>query len=102
MASISTEHLDIDPNGTARIAGKRTKVIDIVMDRMFQGWQAEEIHENYPDLTLAEIHAAFAYYYDHQAQLDEQIAEYIKISEEQRAASGDSEFVRRMKAAGRL
>ena len=61
MASISTEHLDVDDSGMARIFGKRTKVIDIVMDRMFQGWQAEQIHENYPDLSITTIQRLIAY-----------------------------------------
>jgi hypothetical protein len=31
------------------------------------------LRDAFPDLSMAQIHAALAYYYDHQAQLDGQI-----------------------------
>lgn len=43
------------------------------MDKLAHGSSPEEIHFQYPHLSLAQIHAAFAYYYDHQAELDAEI-----------------------------
>ena len=58
MPTASIEHIEVDEQNVARIVGKRTKVIQIVMDKMANGWDAETIHAQYPYLSLAEIHAA--------------------------------------------
>ncbi|MDQ6632543.1 MAG: DUF433 domain-containing protein [Verrucomicrobiota bacterium] len=73
---IATEihnHIRCDKNGVAWIDNTNTKVIEVVLDKLAQGWSAEEIHFQHSYLSLAQIHAALAYYYDHQAELDEKI-----------------------------
>jgi uncharacterized protein (DUF433 family) len=40
-----------------------------------QGYTPEEIQEMYPQLTLAQIHDALSYYYDHQAEIERDIRE---------------------------
>jgi len=62
----------LDDQGRARIQGTRFKVIHIARDRR-AGLDVEAIHEAYPDLSLAQIHAALSYYYAHQAELDAQM-----------------------------
>jgi uncharacterized protein (DUF433 family) len=78
---VSVEHIAIDETGVARLAGRRTKVAQIAMDKIAFGWDAEQIQRQYPHLGLSEIHAALAYYYDHQAEIDRQIAESKKRAE---------------------
>jgi hypothetical protein len=51
----------------------RTRVAMIVMDYMARGLSPEEIVRHYPYLTLAEVHAAMAYYHDHCAEVDAEI-----------------------------
>lgn len=102
LAVVAIEHIDVDESGVARIAGKRTKVIQIVMDKMANGWGPEEIHGQYPHLSLAEIHAAFAYYYDHQAKVDGQIQQDLKEADEARANAADTPAVRKLRALGKL
>jgi len=46
---------------------------------------AREIQENYPHLSLAQIHAALAYYYNHKAEIDALLEEWDKEYEELRA-----------------
>lgn len=75
LPTVSVEHIVIDEAGFARLAGRRTKVAQIAMDKMAFGWDAEQIQKQYPHLGLAEIHAALAYYYDHQGEIDRQIQE---------------------------
>jgi uncharacterized protein (DUF433 family) len=94
-------HIDVDEAGVARIAGKRTKVIQIVMDKMAQGWGPEEIHAQYPHLTLAEIHAAFAYYYDHQAEFDAQISQDLREAEELEKQAGQTVSREQLRARNR-
>jgi|SRR5579859_2311681 len=59
--------------GRPIIAGHRIAVIDVAVWTK-QGMAPEQIASEFP-LTLAQIHAALAYYYDHQTELDKQLAE---------------------------
>ena len=102
MSTVSIEHIEVDAQNVARIVGKRTKVIQIVMDKMANGWDAETIHAQYPYLSLAEIHAAFAYYYDHQPELDRHIVEGERLADEAQAAASESPVVARLRKSGQL
>ena len=57
--------------GTARIAGRRISVEDIAIWHVRLGKTVDEICAEY-DLSLAEVHAALAHYYDHQAEIERQ------------------------------
>jgi uncharacterized protein (DUF433 family) len=61
--------------GQARIDGTRICVKDIVHLHKW-GMKPEEMREYYSDrpLTLAEVHAALAYYYDHSDEIEAEIA----------------------------
>ena len=63
--------------GRARIDGHRIRVQDVAIEYEWQGLSPEEICHEHPGLTLAQVHAALAYYYDHR---DEVLAE-IKADE---------------------
>jgi uncharacterized protein (DUF433 family) len=66
------QHIEVSPdvrNGRPRIAGRRITVDDIVIMHRRLGQSVEEIAGKY-DVTLADVHAALAYYYDHQADVD--------------------------------
>jgi hypothetical protein len=52
----------------------RTRVAMIVTDYLAYGWSPDEICRQHPYLRPAEVHAAMAYYYDHQAEIDAEIA----------------------------
>lgn len=55
----------------------RTRVAMIVADYLWRGWSAEEIVRQYPYLSLAEVHSALAYYFDHREEIEtELVAEY--------------------------
>ena len=51
------------------------------------GQSAEEIRSAYATLTLADVYGAIAYYLDHQATVDRQLAEGMAQFEAQRAAA---------------
>ena len=73
MSTGLATHIDIDAMGVAWIAGANTKVKEVVVDKLAHGWSPEEIHFQHPHLSMAQIHAALAYYYDNQNRLDEEI-----------------------------
>jgi uncharacterized protein (DUF433 family) len=65
-----TSYISYNAKNEPVITGTRAKVRMIAEDHVFHGWDAQEIHEQYPYLTIAQIHAALASYYDHKAELD--------------------------------
>ncbi len=57
--------------GEPRISDTRIRVRDIVLARDHQGATPEEIVATvYPQLTLAPVYAALAYYEDHREEVD--------------------------------
>jgi uncharacterized protein (DUF433 family) len=85
MTAVTTSHIILDERGRPWVEGTNTKVVEIVLDKLAYGWSPEQIHENHPHLPLAKIYAAFAYYYDHQAEIDDYIARELKMVNEMRA-----------------
>ena len=93
----ASPHIARDERGVAWIDGKNVKVVEVVLDHLAYGWSAEAIHEQQPQLSLAEIHSALAYYYDHTAEFDEQIAWQEKELTALRAANGESSLQQRLR-----
>ena len=57
----------IDDSGRrAVVSGTDIKVSQIASEVEHRGMTPDEIVEAHPHLTLADVHAALAYYYDHQ------------------------------------
>jgi uncharacterized protein (DUF433 family) len=71
------EHIEVTPGiagGRPRIAGRRITVQNIVIWHERLGMSADEIASEY-DLSLADIHTALAYYFDHRDEIDQAIDE---------------------------
>lgn len=65
-------HIEVTPGvvgGKPRITGHRISVQDIVVWHEQMGKCADEIAAEY-DLTLADVYAALAYYFDHREEID--------------------------------
>ncbi len=76
--------IEFDTQGVPHVAGTRTKILEVVLDHLANGWDAEEIHREYPHLLLTHIHAALGYYYENQAECDRQIDEQLREVDEWR------------------
>jgi uncharacterized protein (DUF433 family) len=57
--------------GRARIAGHRVRVQDIVIWHEHQDLTPDEIVAQTPTITLADVHIALAYYFDHVQEIQE-------------------------------
>jgi uncharacterized protein (DUF433 family) len=57
----------------AWIDNTNVKVVEVVLDKIANGSSPEEMHLQYPHLSLAQIHAALAYYYDNQDALETEV-----------------------------
>jgi len=76
MAASTTERITKVTDvcgGRACIAGHRVRVLDIVIWHEHQGLPPDEIVSQVPSITLADVHAALAYYYDHREEIQEEI-----------------------------
>ncbi len=79
-----TDHIERTPGvcgGRPRIAGLRIRVQDIVVWHEALGLSPEEIVAQHPQLTLANIHAALAYYYDHRDEIRREMEEGRALAE---------------------
>ncbi len=84
MTSILYQHIAIDADvcsGLPRIVGTRVRVMDIVLLHN-RGRSPEEIIDSYEHLTLAQVHAALAYYYDHKVEVDAAFERDIALVDE--------------------
>ena len=72
----ANQHIEITPGvcgGKPRITGHRITVANIVIWHERLGKSADEIATEY-DLTLADVYAALAFYFDNREAIDESIA----------------------------
>jgi uncharacterized protein (DUF433 family) len=99
MITVETryEHVILDENGVAIIAGTKTKVIELVLDILAYGWSPEELQFQHPYLTLGQIHSALAYYWDHQELLDEEIERRLKAVDQMQAQAAPVPLIERLK-----
>lgn len=102
MEKVVYAHIDYRPDGTPFISGTQTKVEEIVLDHIAWRWDADNIHRNHPHLSLAQIHSALAYYYDHQAEMDAVIEAGLRQVAKIRGGLGESPVRLKLKAQGLL
>lgn len=79
----------------------RVRVAQLVMDHLANGWSADEMVRQHSYLTLSEAHAALLYYFDHQDEIDVEIAVELKSCDDASDVA-KSPFFKRMKTLGRL
>jgi uncharacterized protein (DUF433 family) len=61
--------------GKPCIAGTRIRVQDIYVWHELQGKTPDEIVSDFPQLSLADVHAALAYYWDNREEIQRQMRE---------------------------
>jgi len=95
-------HIVKRPTEPARLERHpRTRVAMIVADHLWHGWSAEEIVRQYPYLSLSEVHAALAYYYDHREAIDQELVAQDREVAAWKEAHPTSPLLLRLKAQGR-
>lgn len=90
-------YVGYDDYGNAVIAGTTMKVVELVMAQRAHGWSPEELYFQFPHLKLSQVHSALAYYWDHQAELDEEIVRRGRFADEARLKAGPSPLAARLK-----
>jgi uncharacterized protein (DUF433 family) len=89
MHQTTANHIESSPEkcgGRPCIAGTRIRVQDIYVWHELQGQSPEEIITDFKQLTLADVHAALAYYHDHREVIEAEVraeraeADQMKLS----------------------
>ena len=89
MPAVLDAHIEVTPGvcgGKPRIAGRRITVQNVALWHEREGKTVDEIATEY-DLSLADVHAALAYYYDHKDDVDRRVAEGEAAAERMRAGA---------------
>jgi uncharacterized protein (DUF433 family) len=100
MTPVLETHIYRDEKGTVYVDTPRNKVKMLVqMVRNHGGVEATAAA--FPHLTLAQLHAAMSYYYDHQAEIDEAIRLDDEFTEQYLATHPEPPVVERVREAMR-
>lgn len=103
MSTVSVPHIHLDERGVAWIDDTNVKVIEVAVEKIAHGSTPDQIVEEHDGhLSLAQVHAALTYYYDHQAEFDQEIERQYREYQEQHARSLDSPGRRRLRTMGKL
>jgi uncharacterized protein (DUF433 family) len=102
MSRVSYPHIEIDADGVAIVSGTTTKVVEIVQDHLAHHWHAEDIRRQYPYLSLAQIHAALTYYYDHQPAMEREIEERLRRVADIKANRANAAIQDKLRQLGHL
>ena len=91
MEPLMTNHIETHPQrcgGKPCVAGTRIRVWDIYVWHVLRGQSPEEIVHNFPQLTLADVHAALAYFWEHQEEIRQQMKQSEDLVERLKAEKG--------------
>jgi hypothetical protein len=103
MANVANEHIEKVAGEPAQLAKlPRIRVAQIVMDYLAHGWSPDEMCRHYPHISPVEAHAAMAYYYDHQTEIDDEIQAELSELRIAQATAKPTPFLLRMQAKGIL
>ena len=100
MAFVETsyKHVVLDDNRVPLIAGTTMKVEELVLAQQASGWSPEELASQFPYLTIGQIHAALAYYWDHKGDMDADIEDGLRYVDELRRSLPEPPIVARLRA----
>jgi uncharacterized protein (DUF433 family) len=87
MAAVLTERVTKTPGvcgGKACVAGHRVRVLDIVIWHEDLGMSADEIVTAYPSMSLSDVHAALAYYFDNVDEIRDEMRSNDQLADQLR------------------
>ena len=100
LAETRDEHVVLSDSHVPLISGTTMKVVELVLAQAAYGWSAEELHIQFPQLTLGQIYSALAYYWDHRDELDGDIEKRIEKVDRIRKSIPTSPLIKRLKDKG--
>lgn len=102
MSTTTSPHIVLDERGVAWIDDTNVKVLEVALEKIAQGSSPEETYDQHRGyLSLGQIHAALAWYYDHQTEFDGEISRQVKEFDLLRGQSLNSPLRQRLRATGK-
>ena len=95
------EYIGVRPGyrgGKPHILGHRIKVKHVAVWHERQGRSPTGIVATYPTITLAQVHAALAYYYDHHDEIHAELEEEQRFVEELKTKTPPSKLQKILEA----
>ena len=77
--------------------GRSRRSFKISTSAFRYGWSPEEIHWQHPNLSLAQIYAALAYYHDHRVSMAAEIHNSLESANAASRVAADSPLARRLR-----
>lgn len=102
MAVLDFPHLELDERGILVIAATRFKVIQLIREHLAYGWDAPEIQQQHPQLTLSQVHSALGHYYDHREEFNSELQRREDLADAFQARQPDSPVRRKLRESGNL
>ena len=94
---VIAQHVESKPTvcgGKPCVAGTRIRVWDIHVWHDLRGQTPAEIIAHYPQLTLADVHGALAFYHDHRDEIEAQIRVDEKLADNMEVKQGPTHYTR--------
>jgi len=79
--------LRLDPDGSVHVGSSRVLFAVLLNAHRDWGWSAEQLADEFPSITLAEAHAALAYYLNHRAEVEAFLKAWNAAGERSRDAA---------------
>jgi uncharacterized protein (DUF433 family) len=101
MSVAAPGHIWIDAAGVAWIDQTNIKVIEVALERLAHGSSVEDIVEQHEGLlTMGQVHAALAHYYDYSETFDAVIRMQLERADRLRAESLSSPSRKKLARSG--
>ncbi len=94
------KHILLNEHKIPFIEGTSMKVVELVTSVQAYGWSPEELHFQYPHLSMSQIYSALAYYWEHKEEIDADIKRRFEYSEKLRKDAGESTLAKRLRHQG--
>jgi uncharacterized protein (DUF433 family) len=91
MSPVISQHIEMIPSANhgekAVIRGTRIRVLDVYVWHELQRKSDREIVAEFPQLSLADVHAALTFYWDNEELIRQQMQQADEIADELRSES---------------
>ncbi|MGL5807219.1 MAG: DUF433 domain-containing protein [Xenococcaceae cyanobacterium] len=100
--TITTEykHILLGDRDVPFIEGTSMKVVELITSVRAYGWSPEELHFQYPHLSMSKIYSALAYYWDNKEKIDADLKQRFEYAEKLRQEAGESPLAKRLRQEG--
>jgi uncharacterized protein (DUF433 family) len=94
------KHILLSDRDIPFIEDTSMKVVELITSVKAYGWSPEELHFQYPHISMSKIYSALAYYWDNKEEIDADIKQRFKYAEKLRIEAGESPLAKRLRQEG--